>query len=264
MTARVGVRIDDFRAYMKQAIEGNVAIGKGLFAQAATDQEQQTNADDVFIDRVMKPIEESIGAKLTVSAPQKASIRTEDVECYHSGRGVNATCPPNFDHWRQSHYRDGDSVYRFTVTVVTEGDQLTSLSKVSKTVANNQCPTVDLRGKQVSQYMSVSPETTIASELFKAFPDAAHDGQLIQMDEATQGTRSLRRYAVVLLRTSDTPIAQACLKALSAPAKYEEQKSRFVLNGYEISILRRDGNVLERYEFLPYDGNGRHHLGRRV
>ena len=56
VTAKVSVRIDDFRAYIKKIAQGEVAVDQGLFAQAAVARKQGDNRAGLLIDNILKPL----------------------------------------------------------------------------------------------------------------------------------------------------------------------------------------------------------------
>jgi len=54
--AKVSVRIDDFRAYIKKIAQGEIAVDQGLFAQAAVARKQGDNRTQLLMDNVLKPL----------------------------------------------------------------------------------------------------------------------------------------------------------------------------------------------------------------
>ncbi len=67
--ARVSVRIEDFRAYVRKAAEGEAAMGPGLFAQMATQSRQQETAQGLIEDRVLRPILTGEAVRIEVGRP---------------------------------------------------------------------------------------------------------------------------------------------------------------------------------------------------
>jgi len=56
ITARVDVRIDDFRAYIKELASGTQEIGAGLFAQMDTEQDNTEDRLSLVIDKILLSI----------------------------------------------------------------------------------------------------------------------------------------------------------------------------------------------------------------
>ena len=56
LTARVDVRIEDFRAYIKELASGTQEVGAGLFAQMKTDQDNTQDRMSLVIDKILMPI----------------------------------------------------------------------------------------------------------------------------------------------------------------------------------------------------------------
>lgn len=67
--ARVTVRVDDFKAYIKKVAVGETAIGAGLFAQIATARNQQQNLEGLLKDRIVGPIAAGEVVRIRVGDP---------------------------------------------------------------------------------------------------------------------------------------------------------------------------------------------------
>lgn len=68
VTAKVSVRIDDFRAYIKKIAQGEVAVDRGLFAQAQVETKQRLNKNQLLLDNILKPLNEGTVVDFQVSA----------------------------------------------------------------------------------------------------------------------------------------------------------------------------------------------------
>jgi hypothetical protein len=68
VTAKVSVRIDDFRAYIKKIAQGEVAVDQGLFAQAQVETKQRLNKNQLLLDNILKPLSEGAVIDFQVSA----------------------------------------------------------------------------------------------------------------------------------------------------------------------------------------------------
>jgi hypothetical protein len=56
VSAKVGVRIEDFRHYMEDTVLAEKAIKPGVLAQIKTTEKQQQNVDDLLRERVIEPL----------------------------------------------------------------------------------------------------------------------------------------------------------------------------------------------------------------
>lgn len=56
VTAKVAVRVDDFKVYVKKLTEGGVGVGQSLFAQVATQEKNAENASAIFSARIVTPL----------------------------------------------------------------------------------------------------------------------------------------------------------------------------------------------------------------
>ena len=77
VTAKVAVRIEDFRAYIKKLAEGEVAVGGGLFAHMTTEKKQADNLTALVKDNIIMPILTGEVVRFDVSAPQPFSALPE-------------------------------------------------------------------------------------------------------------------------------------------------------------------------------------------
>lgn len=68
--AKVSVRIDDFRAYIKKIAQGEVAVDQGLFAQATVANKQRVNINQLFLDNILKPLTVGDVVDFQVAAPE--------------------------------------------------------------------------------------------------------------------------------------------------------------------------------------------------
>ena len=66
--AKVSVRIDDFRAYIKKIAQGEVSVDQGIFAQAQVETKQQFNKNQLLLDNILKPLDEGTVVDFQVSA----------------------------------------------------------------------------------------------------------------------------------------------------------------------------------------------------
>jgi fumarate hydratase class II len=53
VTAKVGVRVEDFHAYIKKLAEGETAVGGGLFAEMATSRNQSESLAKILSERIL-------------------------------------------------------------------------------------------------------------------------------------------------------------------------------------------------------------------
>ncbi|MFL6353560.1 MAG: hypothetical protein ACJ74Z_17150 [Bryobacteraceae bacterium] len=53
MSAKVGVRVDDFRVYIKKLAEGETTVGSGLFAEMTTAQKQSESIAKILSERIL-------------------------------------------------------------------------------------------------------------------------------------------------------------------------------------------------------------------
>ncbi|WP_426313864.1 hypothetical protein ACN9MF_20335 [Methylobacterium fujisawaense] len=67
--ARVAVRVEDFKAYIKKVAVGETAMGAGLFAQIATARSQQQNLEGLLKDKIVGPIAAGEVVRIRVGSP---------------------------------------------------------------------------------------------------------------------------------------------------------------------------------------------------
>ena len=71
--AKVLVRVEDFRAYIKKLASTEVAANEGLFAQMQTEQKQNTNIGNILFENILLPIVEGTTITFNSSAPKPFS-----------------------------------------------------------------------------------------------------------------------------------------------------------------------------------------------
>ena len=72
VTAKVSVRLEDFKNYIKKLAEGEVAVaGESLFAQAATETKQMDNKSALLYENVILPISYGQVFNFTIEPPQR-------------------------------------------------------------------------------------------------------------------------------------------------------------------------------------------------
>ena len=72
-TARVAVRMDDLRIYVKKLAEGEVEVNSGLFAQMATEKKQQENQSGLLADKIFMSVINGEVLDLKVGIPRPIS-----------------------------------------------------------------------------------------------------------------------------------------------------------------------------------------------
>jgi hypothetical protein len=70
VTARVEVRIEDFKAFVQKLAEGQTSVGPGIFAQVATQTERKQNAQDIVTNNILLPLLEGKATEFTLGTPQ--------------------------------------------------------------------------------------------------------------------------------------------------------------------------------------------------
>lgn len=69
VTAKVTVRIEDFRVYIKEVASGSSSVGPGLFAQMQTEINQSNNAVKILHDNFLQPLVRGEGLQVQVGPP---------------------------------------------------------------------------------------------------------------------------------------------------------------------------------------------------
>jgi len=73
VTAKVSVRVEDFRAYIKKLAEDSVSIDTGLFARVTTEQKQNQNRVAFLTENVFLPVQRGEVTVLKVGPPVPSS-----------------------------------------------------------------------------------------------------------------------------------------------------------------------------------------------
>jgi hypothetical protein len=70
VSARVAVRIEDFKAFVAKLAEGETSVGAGIYAQVATQAAKQANAHDIILNSIFLPYLEGRATEFVLGNPQ--------------------------------------------------------------------------------------------------------------------------------------------------------------------------------------------------
>ena len=73
VTAKVAVRVDDFKVYVRKLTEGSISVGQGLFAQLQTIQNNSRNSSSIFSTRIVTPLLGQEVANFEINSPRLLS-----------------------------------------------------------------------------------------------------------------------------------------------------------------------------------------------
>ena len=85
ISARIGVRIEDFRAYINQIVSAEAPIDRSLFAAAAIEQSNRQGKSEILAERIFGPLLQGQGLSFQVGAPYRATAA--NFPCVASSRG---------------------------------------------------------------------------------------------------------------------------------------------------------------------------------
>jgi hypothetical protein len=69
VTAKVEVRIEDFKVFIGKLAEAQTSLGPDIFAQVATKAAQETNIKDIIVNKIMMPLISGEATELKVGKP---------------------------------------------------------------------------------------------------------------------------------------------------------------------------------------------------
>jgi hypothetical protein len=70
VTARVEVRIEDFKAFVKKLAEGETPVGPDIYPKEETQREKKENAKEIIVNNVLMPIIEGSALEFIVGKPE--------------------------------------------------------------------------------------------------------------------------------------------------------------------------------------------------
>ena len=141
IVAKVEVKIDILHAQLEGALAGSTAVSKGLFAQAATEQTQQVNAEAIFIERIITPLVQGAGLSLTVGDPAK--MDNAQLACRPRNYGM---CDDTYSLWLQRQH--ADNVYRIPVTLTADPGTSEAVWQTASSISKEPCVRLDLNAPQ--------------------------------------------------------------------------------------------------------------------
>lgn len=225
VTAKVAVQADVLHAQLKGALPGATTVGKGLFAQAATEHTQETNADAIFIDRIVLPIVQGAGTRLTIGEMVKVDMN--DPPCSTQGAvGNTPICSGTFSLWLSRNREN--NVYRIPVTFTVDPSLDPAMWQVATSINGKPCLRLDLNSQR--------PFDPIVSAL----------------QPLLRGQEEKQRYVAVVHRVGESSVGSACYQALNDVKGFDSAISTFTRIAFEVSVLSKEGVVVEQYLYRPY------------
>ncbi len=79
VTARVDVRIDDFKAYIKKLASGEQKVGAGLFGVMKSAKDDEVNQASLLVDKIFLPVVAGEVHDIVVGDPMPAKLFFEDI-----------------------------------------------------------------------------------------------------------------------------------------------------------------------------------------
>lgn len=73
VTAKVSIRVDDFKVYIKKLAETEVKVNEGLFAQLKTEDKQNKNSSSLLYQNILLPLVQGNAITFSASAPKPLS-----------------------------------------------------------------------------------------------------------------------------------------------------------------------------------------------
>jgi hypothetical protein len=138
VTAKVAIRVEDFKAYVKKLAEGEVNVaGESLFAQAAIGTKQTANKAHLLYDNVIGPIITGTVLQFDVGSPQPIEkVKTK-------GSFKDGDWPSDVS--RQSkHLKDmimkhgKENIFVFNVTVSVNKDFLVNMKRTMSSISSKK------------------------------------------------------------------------------------------------------------------------------
>ena len=124
VSAKVVVRIDDFKKYIEEIVGGEKKIdGTGLFAQAAAKTKQYENKTQILIENVIEPLIKGGVIRFEISAPMAFDSHGE-----LANRGVK----------QMSDSYGSENLYVFDVTATIDNDFMANITKSIEAIASTR------------------------------------------------------------------------------------------------------------------------------
>lgn len=73
VSAKVTVRVDDFKVYIKKMAEVKIEVDEGLFAEIKTENKQKLNSSSLIYEKILLPLIKGDGLIFSASAPKPLS-----------------------------------------------------------------------------------------------------------------------------------------------------------------------------------------------
>ena len=234
VTAKVAVQMDNFRAQMNQALGGSTTVSKGLFAQAATEHNQQVGADAIFIERIVTPIVQGTGLTMTVGPPARMDMTR--LLCRRTGEtSEKPACSQAFLNWDNAFRGQDSDLYRIPVTLSVDKGLQDAIWKAASSISLGPCTRVDAK-----QPFGRSSNIPVFS----------HNRQ--QANDYSPRDRSPHRYVVVSRQMGESSFGEVCYQILSNPKDYDAAVDDLGRVTFLITVFDQQGSVIDEYQYRPY------------
>jgi hypothetical protein len=227
VTAKVGVQVDVLHAQLKGALAGATTISKGLFAQAATEQTQQVNAEAIFIDRIVTPIVQGVSLQLTVGKVAKIDLNI--LPCTEFGTANKPQC--DFLFTRLLAKFSKQEVYQIPITITADPSASEAMWQTMSSITKEPCVRLDLN----------SP---------RPFDPLAEGVERLRQRLQDGGTQ--RRYVSVVHRVGTSTAGLGCYQALDDVKSFDASIANFAHIAFEASVFDQEGVIVGQYIYHPY------------
>ena len=141
ITARVDVRIEDFRAYIKVLASGNQEISTSLFAEAIVEQENENDRFSLVYDKILKPI--MAGEVHNISINRPISLKKFMADCPNiSQEKFNSLLPRNSQNGRPCQELKGiqntSNIFVFPFSISLRDDFVENMINIFENVSNSK------------------------------------------------------------------------------------------------------------------------------
>ena len=148
VTAKVSVRLENFKNYIKKLAEGEVAVaGESLFAQAATETKQMDNKSALLYENVILPISYGQVFNFTIEPPQPAkSYKIDQRDQSFTQRAFNTLI--------QQYGIENVFIFKLTVSLKPEFEE--NMKKTLSNISSNQKKVISGMGSAYNRVLFAS------------------------------------------------------------------------------------------------------------
>tara|TARA_B100000965_G_scaffold321546_1_gene282899 strand:- start:623 stop:1930 length:1308 start_codon:yes stop_codon:yes gene_type:complete len=238
VTARVDVRVEDFRAYIKELAYGSTIVKSNLFTQIATEKENKDSKRDILTKKVLRPIMQGEVVEIKIGAPQSldafysSNYCTIKVDDYY----LNITREEECSETGTFRYLDKSKTIIMPVSFKLKDNFLENIKNILENISNDKI-----------ELLKNLPQETVYW-IYESFKQPKEWEKNVNRYEVV--IKSKEKYSMFFL-PDIIPANKYSLPPYTGIKNFDYDSSAKDFNNIRVKVLDNKGNILIGQDFGP-------------